>query len=160
VRGYGAEAGATLSGPTADYIDQVVERFRNPAMWHRLRQIGSDGSVKIPERWFGALRDLRAAGVSTPLLELSLAAWVNAIDADGLRFGMTDPLAEALAGCRTGTSGQAEVVARLLRFTGAPDLAEQADLTTSVAGRLPGLRAGRLRRLPAVLLGRRPGPVA
>lgn len=144
VRDYGVEAGATLSGPTADYVDQVVERFRNPAMRHRLRQIGSDGSVKIPERWFGALRDLRAAGISTPLLELSLAAWVNAIDADGLRFGMTDPLAEALAGCRTGASGQAEVVARLLRLTGAPDLAEQADLTTSVARRLPALRAGRV----------------
>lgn len=148
VRGFGAEAGATLAGPTlsgatADYVGQVVERFRNPAMRHRLRQIGSDGSVKIPERWFGALRERRSAGLASPLLELSLAAWVNVIDADGLRFGMTDPLADALAGCRTGF-GPAESVARLLRLTGAPDLAEQADLTTSVARQLPALRAGRI----------------
>jgi fructuronate reductase len=35
-------------------------------------------------------------------------------------------------------------VARLLRVIGGADLAERADLTASVAARLPALRAGRV----------------
>ncbi|MDP4503289.1 mannitol dehydrogenase family protein [Nonomuraea turcica] len=143
VRAFGAEVAATLPGPAAEaaaYVDQLVERFRNPELRHLLRQIGSDGSAKIPERWFDPLRALRPA----PMLELALAAWVNATGPDGLSFGMTDPQAQALAGCHRGAAGPGEVVARLLRLTGAPDLAERADLTAAVAAHLPALRAGRV----------------
>src|SRR5207302_7500683 len=98
VRGFGAEAGAALPGDQGPYVEQLVERFRNPGIRHLLSQIGSDGSLKLPERWFGTLRD---AG-STPLLELALAAWARATEPDA-RTGMTDPLAEELAACWTGT---------------------------------------------------------
>ncbi|MGI5289984.1 hypothetical protein ACQEVF_42500 [Nonomuraea polychroma] len=143
VRAYGAEVAPTLPGHARDvatYVDQLVERFRNPETRHLLRQIGSDGSAKIPERWFEALRTLRRA----PMIELALAAWVNTTGPDGPRFGMTDPQAEALAGCHRDATGPADAVARLLRLTGAPDLAERADLTAAVAAHLPALRAGRI----------------
>ena len=81
VRSFGAEVAPTLpdAGPdAAKYIDELVERFRNPAMAHLLRQVGSDGSLKLPERWLDALRALRAVPTSTPTLELALAGWVNA----------------------------------------------------------------------------------
>jgi fructuronate reductase len=147
VRSFGAEVAPTLphAGPdAAKYVDDLVERFRNPAMQHLLRQIGSDGSLKIPERWLDALRALRAAGAGAPTVELAVAAWVNATRPDGAGrqiFGTTDPATEALARCWQDPS---TVVAGLLRVVGAADLAEQQDLTSSVAARLPALQAGRV----------------
>jgi fructuronate reductase len=153
VRAFGAEVAPTLPGADSGagldakkYVDDLVARFRNPAMHHLLRQIGSDGSLKIPERWFPALRQLRAAGASTPVLELALAGWVAATrpdDAGNPVYGTTDPATGALAACWAEREPR-EVVARLLRTVGATDLAEQTDLTGSVAARLPALRAGRI----------------
>jgi fructuronate reductase len=153
VRSFGAEVAPTVpiedpaKGPDpARYVDDLVDRFRNPAVHHLLRQIGSDGSLKIPERWFPALRTLRGAGARTPVLDLALAAWVNATrpaDTGGQVYGTTDPAADTLARCWASTDPRA-VVAALLRTVGAADLAEQADLTAAVAARLPALRAGRI----------------
>jgi fructuronate reductase len=134
VRGYCAEVAATLAGDQSSYVDALVARFANPVLRHRLSQIGSDGSLKIVERWFGPLREIPA----TPLLELALAGWVNATRQ---RFGMTDPAAERLAAC---WHDNANPVAQLLRVAGAPDLAERTDLVASVAARLPALAAGRV----------------
>ncbi|MCS7483555.1 mannitol dehydrogenase family protein [Umezawaea endophytica] len=146
VRDFGAEVARTLpeGGPDATaYVEDLVRRFRNPAMRHLLRQIGSDGSLKIPERWFGALREARG---DTPLLELALAGWVNSTRPDDRHpvFGTTDPLAEPLARCWYDRPDHVELVARLLHLVGAPDLAERADLVKAVAARLPALRAGRI----------------
>lgn len=146
VRAFGAEVAPTLpaGGPDAtEYVDELVRRFTNPAMRHLLRQIGSDGSLKIPERWFDPLRELRSG---TPLLELALAGWVNATRPDdrGPAFGMTDPLGPELARCWLDHPTPTELVGGLLRRVGAPDLAERAELTAAVAARLPALRAGRV----------------
>ena len=110
-------------------------------MQHLLRQIGSDGSLKIPERWFPALRDLRAAAAATPVLELALAGWVNATQPDepGSSHGTTDPATAALEPLLARHVRPAALVAALLRTVGAADLAEQA-------------RPHRVRRRPA------PGP--
>jgi fructuronate reductase len=150
VRSFGAEVAPTLPDAGLDehkYVDDLVDRFRNRAMNHRLQQIGSDGSLKIGERWLGALRALRANSGSAPILELSLAAWVNAIrpGPDGTQvFGTTDPAADALAACWDNSQPAPALVGALLREIGAADLAEQSDLTSSVANRLPALRAGRV----------------
>lgn len=150
VRAFGAEVAPTLpqAGLDADaYIEALVERYRNPAMHHLLRQIGSDGSLKIPERWLGPLRELRAAGRSAPVLELALAAWVDATrpgDQGGQRYGTTDPAGGALAECWAGTAPLPERVRRLLEVAGADDLAESAGLTSAVAQRLDAVTAGRI----------------
>jgi len=123
VRGWCAELAPTLPAGGPDplsYADDLVVRFRNPAMRHLLRQIGTDGPLKIPERWLPALRELRARGAThTPFLELALAAWVL-------------------------STGPADTVQSLLRGLGAADLADDDALTTAVADRLPALRAGRV----------------
>ncbi|MEO6082025.1 MAG: mannitol dehydrogenase family protein [Umezawaea sp.] len=146
VRDFGAEVAGTLpeGGPdAAGYVDDLVRRLCNPAMRHLLRQIGSDGSLKIPERWFGPLREARTA---TPLLELALAGWVNSTRPDDRDpvFGTTDPLADGLARCWYDRPDHVDLVVRLLHLVGAPDLAERDDLTKAVAARLPALRAGRV----------------
>jgi fructuronate reductase len=142
VRGLCAEVARTLGEPQGSYVDTLVERFANPAIRHRLSQIGSDGSLKIAERWFDPLREIPAG--STPMLALALAGWVNATRPDN-DFGMADPAAERLAACWQNASvSNHEVVAGLLRVAGAPDLAERGDLVAAVADRLPALAAGRI----------------
>lgn len=148
VRAFGAEVIPTLpdAGPDPEaYVGELVERFRNPAMHHLLRQIGSDGSLKIPERWLAALRELRATRRSTPVLELALGAWAWATrpGQDGRQaWGTTDPAREALAACWAGVATPAERIARLLRVVGADDLADSSDLTDSVAARMSEIQAG------------------
>jgi fructuronate reductase len=150
VRRFGTEVAPTLpdAGPDASaYVGELVVRFRNPSMHHLLRQIGSDGSLKIPERWLGALRQLRGAGASTPALELALAAWVNAtrpVAGGGQQFGTTDPASPTLAACWETSAPMAQRVSMLLRAVGADDLADEADLTTAVADCVPAVRAGRI----------------
>jgi fructuronate reductase len=151
VRALAAEVGPTLPDVGLDeakYTDDLVDRFSNPAMRDQLRRIGSDGSLKIGERWLGALRTLRADDAVTPILELALAGWVNATrpaDAGGgQQFGTSDPAAAALADCWGTTANPAALVAALLREVGAADLADQHDLTASIAHRLPALRAGQI----------------
>lgn len=148
VRAFGAEVAPSLppAGPDPSaYVGELVERYRNPAMQHLLRQIGSDGSLKIPERWLAALRELRAAGRQTPVLELALAAWVLATrpgDDTAQAFGTTDPLAARLATAWEGSADDSSRVADLLRVIGADDLAETAEVTSGVAARMPSVAAG------------------
>jgi fructuronate reductase len=144
VRALCAEVSPTLPARGPDpvaYADDLVVRFRNPAMRHLLRQIGSDGSVKITERWLPALRELRARGLSTPVLELALAAWVHGTGRDD---APADPAAGALAACWGPATRPAETVRALLRVLGATDLADDDTLTGAVADRLPALGAGRI----------------
>ncbi|WP_437059961.1 mannitol dehydrogenase family protein [Streptomyces sp. enrichment culture] len=145
VRALCAEVAPTLpaGGPDPEaYAGDLVDRFRNPAMHHTLRQIGSDASLKITERWLPALRELRASGTDTPVLALALAAW-----ALGTRPGAPDrqdPATEALAACWNAGDRPAGTVGALLRTVGAADLADDTALTAAVADRLPALRAGRV----------------
>ncbi|MFH8494712.1 mannitol dehydrogenase family protein [Streptomyces coeruleorubidus] len=136
-----AEVAPTLpdGGPDpARYADDLVARFRNPAMKHLLRQIAADGSLKITERWLPALRALRERGAATPVLELALAGWVNLTRGHGI----PDPAQDALTACwRTGADDTA-VVRALLTTVGAPDLADDSALVTAVVRHLPALRAG------------------
>jgi fructuronate reductase len=144
VRALCAEVAPTLPDGGPDpraYADDLVVRFRNPAMRHLLRQIGSDGSLKITERWLPVLRSLRARGAATPVLELALAGWVNATCPPS---DATDPAHEALAACWDSAAPPATTVSALLRVVGAADLADDAALTAAVADRLPAVRAGRV----------------
>ncbi|MFF9689674.1 mannitol dehydrogenase family protein [Streptomyces sp. NPDC014623] len=146
VRALCAEVAATLPAGGPDpgaYAHDLVVRFRNPAMHHLLRQIGSDSSLKIAERWLPALRELRGRGAGTPALELALAAWAHGTRPD-TATALTDPAADALAACWSAPARPAETVRALLSAVGAPDLAGDDALTTAVAGRLPALRAGRV----------------
>lgn len=144
VRRFCAEMATTL--PDSDvtaYVDQLVERFRNPAMQHQLRQIGSDGSLKLPERWFGALRSILDQSKSAPLLEFALAAWVRSTSPDE-DTGMTDPSDTALADCWRSARNAMDVVRRLLNVLGAPDLAGHRHLISAIVAHLPALNAGRI----------------
>lgn len=143
-----------LGGPdAAEYARSLVTRFRNPGMRHLLTQIGSDGSLKLPERWLGSLRELRARGESSPVILRGLGAWVAAIQpgdevgAGRQLWGTTDPRAAELAAAwdpagdglaGDGLAARREVVRAALTALGAADLASDVDVVDAVTAALPG----------------------
>ncbi len=61
----------------AAYTAQLEDRFRNPAMRHRLQQIAMDGSQKLPQRLLlPALERLRQ-GHMPSRIALTVAAWMR-----------------------------------------------------------------------------------
>lgn len=157
----GEEIAPTLHGLAGVDLDaargRLLQRFANPALQHRTRQIAMDGSQKLPQRLLGTVRDRLAQGRSVRHLALAVAAWLHylrGVDERGERYAIDDPLAEALArqalearaaAARAGNDADAarREVEVLLRFTPVfgTDLAQAPRWVESVADAL-----GRLRR--------------
>ncbi|WP_149866437.1 mannitol dehydrogenase family protein [Tropicimonas marinistellae] len=98
------------------YADQLLERFRNPAIRHLTWQIAMDGSQKLPQRILGTLRENLDAGRESPGLLLALAAWmryVGGTDENGDPIDVQDPLADRLRKLSDDVRG-ADKVSRLL----------------------------------------------
>ncbi|GAA3725330.1 fructuronate reductase [Spinactinospora alkalitolerans] len=73
------EASRHLNLPDTDiaaYRAALIDRFANPRMRHRLDQIATDGSQKLPVRLLPVLRLERAAGRVPLGTTRALAAWV------------------------------------------------------------------------------------
>lgn len=77
------------------YAKDLIARFANPALNHRLRQIAMDGSQKIPQRWLETLAENARTGVGCPAIQAGLAAWIAHLQ--GANGGVEDPLADRLA---------------------------------------------------------------
>ena len=97
------EAEATLSPPpgldVAAYRIALMERFANPALQHRTRQIAMDGSQKLPQRLLGSIRDRLAAGAPIDRLVMGVAGWmryVTGMDEQGKPIDVRDPLSARL----------------------------------------------------------------
>lgn len=98
------EAAPTLAMPEGTnlgtYAEQLLARFANDSLRHRLQQIAMDGSQKLPQRWLnGALVRLEAGG-EVPCTALGLAAWIRYTagrDLEGRPHKVDDPLATAFA---------------------------------------------------------------
>jgi fructuronate reductase len=124
----------------------LVARFANPAMKHALRQIGSDGSLKVPYRWLDVMCVLREEQLGTHFHELALAAWAAAtrLNPDGSqRYGTTDPRAKELGACWSAPTPE-ETVGRLVGTLGYHELADDAALVRRVAGLLAPVSEGRI----------------
>ena len=89
-------AGADVVG----YCDELLMRYRNPAIRHRLWQIAMDGSQKLPQRLLGPLSARLAAGQRSPALILAVAGWMRYVggrDEAGAQIDVRDPLAATLS---------------------------------------------------------------
>jgi fructuronate reductase len=87
---------APVPGQDLDrYADELLDRFANSALRHRLLQISMDGSQKIPQRWLDTLAFHQATGRACPAILTALAAWVRFIRGD--RWRVDDPRAGELA---------------------------------------------------------------
>lgn len=83
----------------ASYADELLARYRNPAIRHRTWQIAMDGSQKLPQRILGTLAENAAVGRASPGLMLAVAGWmryVSGTDEKGQPIEVKDPLADDL----------------------------------------------------------------
>ncbi|NTH80539.1 mannitol dehydrogenase family protein [Agrobacterium rhizogenes] len=58
------------------YMDQLVERFANPAIAHRTQQIAMDGSQKLPQRLFRPAVDAISSGSDAAEFAFVTAVWI------------------------------------------------------------------------------------
>ena len=82
------------SAPNHDlmgYADELVARFANPALEHRLIQIAMDGSQKIQQRWLQTLAWHQQRGSECPSILSALAAWIRHVS--GRDHNVNDPMA-------------------------------------------------------------------
>jgi fructuronate reductase len=82
------------------YIQELLDRFANPALLHRTRQIAMDGSQKLPQRLLHTVRAQLKRGGPIAGLSLAVAAWMRYAtgrDESGKEYAVDDPLAERFA---------------------------------------------------------------
>jgi fructuronate reductase len=80
-----------------DYIEAILNRFRNPNMRHELSQIAWDGSQKLPVRILSTIRDSLLAGRPIDRHCLCVAAWMRFVRRAAQRGDtLNDPLAKPL----------------------------------------------------------------
>jgi fructuronate reductase len=82
------------------YIQELLDRFANPALLHRTRQIAMDGSQKLPQRLLNTVRAQLKRGGPIAGLSLAVAAWMRYAtgrDESGKEYAVDDPLAERFA---------------------------------------------------------------
>jgi fructuronate reductase len=111
------------------YLDALRRRFTNPRIQHQLKQIATDGSVKLPMRAFPVIRKRLAEGKDIGSGEVALvAAWILHLSTPGsdVNDGGADRL---VAGLGTSPEADAELTLSAL----APDLAGNAGIVSAIA---------------------------
>ena len=147
VAAYWAEVAPTVAG-TIDavaYAARLAVRFDNTGLQHKLVQIATDGSQKVPPRILAPLRELRQRGAPNRVLCFAVAAWIRScdgIDDAGQPMAMADPVLAGWAGRPGGAVPPARAVQLWLAH--APvfgtDLARDAGFAAAVAGDLAQIR--------------------
>jgi fructuronate reductase len=125
-----SEASRHLGLPEADveaYRAALLDRFANPRMHHRLDQIATDGSQKLPVRVLPTLRQERAAGRVPQGAAVALAAWVYHLRGAGAP--VSDARADQVVPLADGPLPQA--VPRVLGVLD-PALADDGELVAAV----------------------------
>jgi fructuronate reductase len=105
--------GMDLSGYTAE----LVTRFSNPGIRHRLLQIAMDGSQKLPQRLLRPALDRLRQGAMPRQIALVVAAWMRFMesrDEQGRAYEISDPLAGRLVTLAADAGENAEVLADAL----------------------------------------------
>ena len=150
LRAYALEVAPTLTisaEAITNYVNALVTRFSNPAMKHQLQVIGSDGTLKLPERLLGSIRSLIELQKDSYITELAVAGWVNATKANSSgqqQFGTTDPLAAKTAQCWINKKDSSEVVRSLLQVIGASDLSLSEKFVSGVVSQMDALSKGQI----------------
>lgn len=92
---------AEVQDQTTAYAAALLERFENPNLHHRLRQIAMDGSQKLPIRILATLADRTTR--PSPALTRAVDAWIAFVQADvAAGRKLDDPRADDLIkACRS-----------------------------------------------------------
>ena len=133
---------ATLEPSPLDlqsYAGEILDRFRNPAIGHKLSQIAWDGSQKLPYRLLDSIADSLAAGRTVARLAIPVAAWMLFVERRA-RAGseIVDPLAAELTEIGRGGDTVASLLA--LRQIFPERLAEDAVFRGAVDSAVAAMR--------------------
>jgi fructuronate reductase len=81
------------------YAQETLQRFRNPAIHHKLSQIAWDGSQKLPYRLLDTALDALRSGRTINRLAVPIAGWISFLERQ-FKAGadVVDPLSEKLRG--------------------------------------------------------------
>ncbi|MBY8880294.1 mannitol dehydrogenase family protein [Actinacidiphila acidipaludis] len=117
-----ADASPTLDAPDGldlpGYRAGVLRRFADPALGHTTVQVAADGSVKLPVRLLGTVRERLAAGAEPYWAAFAVAAWMVFVgrhtDARGRSLPLSDPRADELARAVADFGNAGQLVDRLL----------------------------------------------
>lgn len=117
------------------YIEAILQRFRNPAVRHRLLQIAWDGSQKLPVRLLSTIGETLRQGRSIDAPCLAIAGWLHFVRRQAQTgVALVDPLDAALRAIGTATSGAADDdVPAFLHLTGVfGELATEPEFVTAL----------------------------
>jgi fructuronate reductase len=113
------------------YAQDLIARFANPALNHRLIQIAMDGSQKLPQRWLETLALHQRQGGQCPAILAGISAWISHLR--GANGPVDDPRAEDLGKAAVGPEPLAALFGSggLLASEWLPDEAARAALAAS-----------------------------
>jgi fructuronate reductase len=137
VLGWWTEAREIVEFDSAEldaYCSDLLERWANPRIAHRLEQIATDGSLKLPLRAVPVIRHFRATGRMPEAAIHTVAGWML-----HLRRGMLQGPDATLDYPATGPATDATTAA--LQIV-APDLATDLELRDAIAATFDRLLAG------------------
>lgn len=90
-----------------EYKDKLIERFSNTAVSDQVQRLAEDGSQKIPNAILPCILHQLRKGGSTQFLTIAMAGWfryLTAIDEQGDKIDINDPLADQLVKAATSKS--------------------------------------------------------
>lgn len=131
----------------AEYIDALLERFRNASLAHRTWQIAMDSSQKLPQRLLATLRLQLERDGPTDGLCLAIAGWMRFAqgrDDAGFAIEISDPLRDRFTALADSKEEEAAAGFLAIREIFGDDLRDHARLKEMLSVRL-----GELRRLGA-----------
>ncbi|PQA89768.1 mannitol dehydrogenase [Marinicaulis flavus] len=137
---------APANMPLGPYIEDLAQRFRNPALKHRTWQIAMDGSQKLPQRWVKTIRAQLENSGPLNRLSLAVAAWtqyVTGVDERGTPIDVRDPMATRLKRIGAEAGGDPAEQARAflsIREIFGTDLIQSARFTQTLENAIALLR--------------------
>ena len=80
------------------YVEDILNRFRNPAIHHKLSQICWDSSLKVPARLLGTVSEALSQDRNIAPLCLAIAGWLVFVRRQAQSgIALTDPLNDSLS---------------------------------------------------------------
>ena len=126
------------------YAGQIFDRFRNPAIHHKLSQIAWDGSQKLPYRLLDTIADALTAGRQVERLAIPIAAWMTFIGRQaGKGSEIVDPLADRLIAAAKSDTPVGSFLA--LRQVFSSQVAENEEFRSAVEAAWQRMRADQTR---------------
>ncbi|TCC23143.1 mannitol dehydrogenase family protein [Kribbella speibonae] len=121
------------------YVASLFDRWSNAALGHRTQQVGTDGSVKLPQRVPAPALQLLGQGMMPEHLALTCAAWLCCVvplpgfDPGPHARAMVDPARERLGALAAHSRSTEDLVRSAIGQVFATELAESNDFARRVS---------------------------